>query len=370
MSENDWWNNQHGDADQVLGQDGANTAPAGEKKADDTRGALATVSPENAGTNTSAPRIPSQPHNWGSGRAPDPFIQEHPAHGPSLPGITPEEAAELRKHEKKLDESGPAEVPAPVAAPPMPDKPPAVGGEAKATPETSKDKDEKELAGVKALLKVFRDKKEQLPKLAGKIGDRTAPTRRVIGSAVHAVSPGSSGRWSFLWSMGTAWSVSIQSLVALYDRVVSFVGAPQAMSGPKAMGWHLFEGPGHWFRDALQASWEAGQAERLFFLAAIGVVPLVVAQFAERITHNGLRKAAGWIGYGLPVFWICSHSYFDSFGFRTWDELYLTGLAAAAWWGFNVSRSEGTTDFQKFLLRIPLASVICGVIAYSPGAAF
>lgn len=367
MSENDWWNDQHDNADQVLSRDGANTAPAGEKKPDSTaRGPLATVSPENSGTNTSAQRLPSPPHSWGSGhRTPDAFLQDNPPHGATPAGITPEEAAELRKHAQNLESAGPAEATAPVAAPPMPDKPPTVGGETDST-----DKDDKELSGVKALLKVFRDKKETVPRLAAKVGEKTAPTRRVIGSAAHAVSPASSGRWSFLWSMGAAWSVSVQSLVALYDRAVSFIGAPQLMSGPQAMGWHLFEGPGHWFRDALQASWEAGQAERLFFLAAIGVVPLAVAQFAERITRDGLRKAAGWIGYGLPVFWICSHSYIDSFGFRSWDELYLTGLAAAAWWGFNVSRAEDVTDFQKFLLRIPLASVMCGVVAYSPGAAF
>jgi hypothetical protein len=375
MSENDWWNDPNAEADQTVRRSGANTAPDGEKGTDATaRGALATVSPENSGTNTSAQRLPSPPHNWGSGGRPvDPFIQENPAHGASLPGITPEEAAELRKHEKNLDSRGPAEVTA-AMAPPKPTAPPTVGRETDVTAETKDDKDKKELTGVKALLKAFTDKKDSAREKTGKaaraVAGATAPTRKVIGSAAHAVSPANSGQWSFLWSVGTAWSVSLQSLIALYDRVVSFVGAPQLMSGPRAMDWHLFEGPGHWFRDTLQSAWESGQAERLFFLGAIGVLPIMVAQFAERITHDGLRKAAGWIGYGVPVLWICMHSYIDRVGFRSWDELYLTGLAAASWWGFRLSRAEDTTDFQKFLLRIPLASVICGVIAYSPGAAF
>jgi hypothetical protein len=230
------------------------------------------------------------------------------------------------------------------------------------------------VTGVKALLKVFKDTKSttknKTTAAAQKTGAATAPARATLRKAASAVSPANSGRWSFVWSMGAAWTLSFQTLIAVYDRAVSLIGAPQLMSGPQAMGWHLFEGPGHWFRDTLEYSWETGAAPRLFFLAAIGVLPIVVAQFAEKITSHTLRKIARLAGYGFPFIWACSHSYIDSFGFRTWDELYLSGLAASAWYFLTCSFGEDVTDFQKFIRRIPLASVVCGLIAYSPGAAF
>lgn len=391
MNENDWWSDLYGAAEQSDTVTRAVPAPTRPDTADAAHWPMSTVSPRSAPSSVSASGNPAPAHTWGSGHTPDPFLQDNPAHSSGSGEITPEEAAELRRHQdRQVTSNAPVIPPMPTTAPAMSapaDETSLTDGEDVKKSETGpKDKKkgaEEELAGVKALLAKFRerfksdgDDKDESDKGEEK---QPGPVRKSVTAVTERAIHASSGHWSFLWSMGAAWTISAHTLLTACDTVARVFGAP-GISGDTTGGWHLFEGPGRWFRDIWQSAWESGNPERLLFLGAVGVLPLTVMQFASRIESEGWRKALMWAGYGAPFVWAFSHYYIDSFGFRNWDDVFLSALFSAAWWGFWAAKDEGSdneeedankrSDFQKFLLRIPLASLMCGVFFYSPGAAF
>ena len=157
--------------------------------------------------------------------------------------------------------------------------------------------------------------------------------------------------------------------VALLGRVVMVFGSPRPLSGTERMDWNLLHGPGRWFGDVIDAHVAAGDVARLVTLCAVGAVPVLFAQLGDRIARRGLRKALGWLAYGFPVFFICMPSYFDSLGFHSADDLYVTTLAASSLWGFAYSRTIDP-GFTRVVFRIPLAAVIVGLGLTAPGAAF
>lgn len=480
MSDNDWWNDLYGDEQ----------ATADASDVTDQRVLVGSVSPGITETNTAQPGfLPPPAHTWGSGRKADPFLTQHPAHGPKGEINTPEEAAELEKRKKadkpekapeEAKEEEPESKPAP-EVPPMPAQAPTVGVSEKGKSEGEGEGKGEEPQGVKALLKVFKDKKtkavetsiksveeaaqkaakareetvaeakktredaekalakaqqdadrlteegsnanpreakaakkalrdarkahnkaareetrvdkeaEQAEKAAVKEAQQAANEARkdqikqaredmkegVINtvappdSGVRTVSSkvtGSSG-WSYLGSLAAAWAIPVTFPVALLDRVVMVFGSPRPLSGTERMDWNLLHGPGRWFGGVIDAHVAAGDVARLVTLCAVGAVPVLFAQLGDRIARRGLRKALGWLAYGFPVFFICMRSYFDSLGFHSADDLYVTALAASSLWGFAYSRTIDP-GFARVVFRIPLAAVIVGLGLTAPGAAF
>jgi hypothetical protein len=201
------------------------------------------------------------------------------------------------------------------------------------------------------------------------VSETTSPVRKAATSAYRAVSPERGQSFSFLWACGAAVAISPQTFVATWDHLIAIFGAPQWRSGPEPMAWGFFHGPGVWFKTVLKTHWEAGTQTRVILLALVGVLPLLIAQISEKISADRIRKWVALLGYGFPVVFICSASYIPGSGFQTWTEVYVTALCTAAWWGFSVSRTL-QPGIVQFLLRIPLASVLVGIVAYSPGAAF
>jgi len=358
MSENDWWSSLRDNAGRCAGQ--------GEKDS-----VLTTVSPENSGVNTSGQRFPTPAHNWGSGHAPDPFLEENPSHGADRTVNTPEEAAELRKHAKpeapEPDRSTGQDIPEPPEK--APPGPPAADAETPSGAASGNDGPEKTgeaPAGIRDRLKRL---KEKTGETTAKAAEKTAPARQRAHTTADSVSSSFSGNWSFLWAMGAAWTLAVTFPLALIDRTAMVFGSPRPVFGTEQTEWRFLHGPGVWFGEQLDLYGDSGHLARLVTLCLIGAVPVLFAQLGEKIRHDGLRKASGWIAYGFPVFFTCMPYYFDSMGFRSANELYLSVLAASAWWGFSFSRTL-QPGFSRFLLRIPLAAVIVGLGHYAPGAAF
>lgn len=182
MSDNDWWNDLYGDEQATADASDVTNQPV----------LVGTVSPGTAETNAARQGfLPPPAHTWGSGRNADPFLTQNPAHGPKGEINTPEEAAELEKR-KKADEpeKAPEEAkeeeleskPAP-EIPPMPTQAPTVG-----VPE----KQEAEPQGVKALLKVFKDKKTKAVETSTKSVEEAA--QKAAGARKETVAEATKAR--------------------------------------------------------------------------------------------------------------------------------------------------------------------------------
>lgn len=173
-------------------------------------------------------------------------------------------------------------------------------------------------------------------------------------------------RWSFLWATAASWAIGPQFLVALWDRTMRTFGQNQMMSGPEPMDFGLLNGPGRWFRDQVGHHWENGSMEYILVCAAFGIVPLILVAAANTWSnHARLLLGAAILG---PVVYMIGVSYLG--WTLTVGDLYLVTLFALAWyctWWF-IEKKE--PSFTRFLLMIPLASVISGALLYSPGAAF
>ena len=329
-----------------------------EKKRDDTdaeRHTKARVSAPAPSIESATAYAAPPVSTWGAiVREPDPFLAQHGT-PPEMRDNTRAEEEELRKREEKV-------------IPPKPTEPPKapVSDEAHEPADTPKTES---TGGVSTEDEEEASWRERLANAREKASEGAAPVKKVVSTAYRAVSPQRGQSFSFLWACGASIAVSPQTLLAAWDRVIAIFGAPQWRSGPEPMAWGLFEGPGVWFRTVLEAHWASGTQGRLVLLALVGILPILVAQFAEKISQPTVRKWLMLLGYGFPVFFICAVSYIPFLGFHTWNEVYVTALFTAAWWGFSVSRTY-PPGFVQFLLRIPLASVIVGIVAYSPGAAF
>ena len=191
---------------------------------------------------------------------------------------------------------------------------------------------------------------------------------RVVATSVSSKITGSSG-WSYFWSLVAAWTVPVTFPFALIDRLAVIFGSPRPLSGTEPMDWNILHGPGIWFGEQIDAYGAAGDTGRLITLMSIGAAPILFAQLGSKIIRDRLRKILGWIAYGFPAFFICMPWYFDWAGFRTTNDLYVTALSAAAWWGFSYSRTV-EPGLLRIILRIPIAALIVGLGHTAPGAAF
>lgn len=335
MSKNDWWQDLD-DKNATFSGPSAQTTTATQEL------------PRFSGTgNAEKPGFPSPAHTWGSGhRDPDPFVSP-----PSdVTSVTVEEVTEAE--EAEIAKRAPAkEEPKEQLIPPMPSYAPDMPEAAPTTPiPTEPDATEEGDADKKGRIATFR----------AKVTEKSAPVRDVITGAMAA----SSG-WSYIWSLGASWVFPVTFPIALLDRIATIFGSPRPLSGTEPMAWNFLHGPGVWFGQQID-TYDTG---RLVVLLSVGVTPVIYAQMAERISRDFLRKALGWISYGFPAFFIAMPSYFNWAGFRTTNDMYITALAAAAWWGFTYSRTI-VPGLWRIILRIPLAALIVGLGHTAPGAAF
>lgn len=360
----DWWDRLYREPDGGPDATRDDRATGEKKHRTDADHALVSVSRGAEAGNTPAPHIPPPASRWGSGRALDSFLRENPAH----PGLeedaptvnTPEESEELRKHEEKLNEEATEKSEEPQEKTP----------EEENNKEGTRESEPTEKGEEKEWKKRLREAKEGAGKKLHKASVATAPARKGTATAFNSISPSKGEPFSFFWSFVAAWLVSPQIVVAAADRIALLFGASRPLSGPEEpLAWGFLNGPGVWFQGQLSDYWGSGDQGRLLLLAVVGIAPVLVAQVSDGISSVTARKFLLWFGYGFPAFFICSVSYFPIMGFHSWDELYVTALFATAWWGFSFSRTVGPGPTQ-FLLRIPLASIVFGVVSNSPGALF
>lgn len=196
-------------------------------------------------------------------------------------------------------------------------------------------------------------------KKTGRIAKRVRPARDAVAASV------TNKRWGFLWAAGASWLIGPQTLVAAWDRIVLIFGMERYASGEEPMGWGLLHGPGRWFRDQVAANEENGTMLHLLACAAFGVVPLLVLA-----AHREWPQYGKWLLgllVGAPALYLIGVSYW---GWPlTWTDIYVAGLFASAWYCTVWAKSKDEGIF-RFLLMIPLASVVSGALLYSPGAAF
>lgn len=311
------------------------------------------------------PRMRFSVTRWGSGRSLDPFLKRNSAHElveedpPARTDNTPEETDELIRHKKLLiKKSGTEEKDGkkedPTAEPEPKEDEDGEGEESEKEGEPKKDDESEEEEG---------EEKEKPP-------SATAVVRKGAVDAFNSITPSRGNHFSFFWSFVAAWFISPQVFVALADRAAIFFGASQPLSGPgEPSEWGFMNGPGVWFRGILETYWGGGEQGRLILLAAVGIFPILAAQVSDKVSSKIFPKILIWTGYGFSIFFICGISYFPVLGLHSWAELYLVTLFALSWWGFSFSRTVGPGP-TKFLLRIPLASLVFGVVSYSPGALF
>lgn len=308
---------------------------------------------------------PVHAHQWGgTEREVDPFLaetlseEERPVS--VTDDMTPEEDAELRKHEESLNgNSGKGRK---VEAPPMPAHPPSVHQHTHDEATEEEPADEVNEENPKALKKATSAFKSTIVK-----------AKPVVAKAKNTVDPKSSAKWSLLWSAGAGAVVGPDAFVALYDRIILLAGesasgmprGAELLAGSEPHDFNFFHGLVMWVRDCMGAAWEAGVTERVLIAAALGIVPQLIASIPWKWASwvAGL-SAAGYIAFG----W-----------YPQWWEVYMTGLAATSYYGWMMAKrfSEVPEDEKKawhdviaFLCRIPMASAVAGVITYSPGAIF
>lgn len=212
------------------------------------------------------------------------------------------------------------------------------------------------LAEAKARKDALR---KQVSEKTALVSARIKPVRDTVASSLERK------RWSFLWAMCFSWLIGIQFLVALWDRVMLIIELPQLVSGSHPMGFGLLHGPGRWFRDTLADHWENGGMGRLLLAAVCGIAPLLLAA-----AHGEKKKLGRLYFYGLlavPTFYLIGVSYW---GWPLeWTDIYVACLSGTAWY-CTLWAKEKEPGFTRMLLMVPLASVVSGALAYSPGAAF
>lgn len=306
--------------------------------------------------------FPRQAQNWGSGRKADPFLssavsrQGNPVSGTD--DLTPDEAAELRKHEetarketrKRLETHRVPPVPEkPPAIPPMPTEPP------------TNDRPVKLTEGVRSA--VDKAMSSDPGKAIGWIAQKFAPVGEKLSGARNAFDASREKKWNILWSTAAAWLISPGALVAIYDRALLMFGVtsdsvPRAdylASGGEAHTWDLVQGLAMWTKETVGAALEAGLADRVVIAVAVSVVPQLVMSINAR--------------WALWLSWMGTAAFVAFFWAPQWWEVYLSTLAGCAYYGWTMAK-RFRSDFLAFLFRIPMAAFVTGIISYSPGAIF
>lgn len=366
---NDWWDRLY--SEPVSGSDANPGSQATEevRHSPNPNRALAKVTRISSGAIASPPHIPSSVSRWGSGRELDPFLRKNPAHPdlveeePSKESInTPEESDELRRHKEKLVDDEYENKDNSVKEKDSEDVPP-VDNEEPGEPEEGKSKKRE---GWKERARAI---KGQVREKLNKASTATEPARKGTAKAFNSIAPDKGKKFSFLWSFIAAWVISPQFFLALVDRIFVIFGAPRYLSGEEPAEWVWINGVGPWFGDQVEVHLANGTTHRLILLFLVGIGPVLVAQFSEKIPDSRVRRVMGWIGYGFPVFFTCSISYIPAMGFHSWSELYVSLFAALSWWGFSFSRTI-KPGFSQCALRIPLAAIVVGIGLNAPGAAF
>lgn len=293
------------------------------------------------------PGSPASADSWGSGRGLDPF----------LGGASEEEAPDL--HEENVNTESKVHTS---------DSPtfsengnPQEEGESGQDhgPEGSRENVRKTLGARLSLTK------EKISKVRDKAAEKTTPVRRRAADAREEVDPRNftSRRWGFLWATTASWLVGPQFVVAVWDRAVSLCGQEIMMSGPRAMGFGFLHGPGRWFRDQVALHWETGTMGHLIACAAFGIIPLVLMA-----ASNTWSQYARWF-LGAAILGPCVYVIGVSYAgwVMTWTDFYLVTLFGSAWY-CTVRLREMEPGFRRFMMTIPLASVVSGALLYSPGA--
>lgn len=324
---------------------------------------------------------PSPPSEWGSGRRPDPLTEPEAAAALSAKEeetetATPERPAHLREG---------AETPKPVKVPPKPAQPPVavVAEKEKETAETSETEGESEPEGEEAeaeeetkgrIRGAIEKARAVRNTTAEKIGKVKKPVGEKMEKARNEADPKQARKWGLLWSTVASWVVAPGTFGALYDRGVDMFGSwtdsfPRAAyldAGGQPQSWDFFEGPAYWVKETFGAAWEAGLTEDVAASMGVGVVP-VIALTRFYTDDGGLWglcvKAARW-------FAVLGVAYYVSFEwFPQWWEVYFSALSATAIYGWMMAKRI-PPGFWGFVLRIPMAALVSGMILYSPGAVF
>jgi hypothetical protein len=324
--------------------------------------------PEPKRTMVSPGYRPSPPSEWGSGRRPDPLTEPEAA----AETATPETPAHLREE---------AETPKLVKVPPKPSEPPVsvVAEEATETEETPEtDEESGEAEGdeeTKGRIRSAIDKARAVRNTtAEKIGKVKKPVGEKMEKARNEADPKQARKWGLLWSTVASWVVAPGTLGALYDRGVDMFGSwtdsfPRAAyldAGGQPQSWDFFEGPAYWVKETFGAAWEAGLTEDVAASMGVGVLPVIA--LTRFYTNDGglwglCVKAARW-------FAVLGVAYYVSFEwFPQWWEVYFSALSATAIYGWMMAKRI-PPGFWGFVLRIPMAALVSGMILYSPGAVF
>lgn len=210
------------------------------------------------------------------------------------------------------------------------------------------------------------DEEEEMPGESGEKDQETRTIRSKIADARKEIDPRNltSRRWSFLWATAAAWLVGPRFLIAVWDRAVRVFGQSQMMSGPQPMGFGLLHGPGRWFRDQVALHWENGSMGHLVLCAAFGIIHLVLIAAANTWGHY-----ARWL-LGTAILGPCVYMIGVSYAgwVLTWTDFYLVALFSSAWYCAVRLKDTKERGFVRFVLMVPLASVVSGLLLYSPGA--
>jgi hypothetical protein len=142
--------------------------------------------------------------------------------------------------------------------------------------------------------------------------------------------------------------------------MVNLAGQPHLMSGSQPRSFGFMHGSGRWFRDVVAAAWENGHVGTVTLWAAFGLLVPIAAQILPR-KWKVLFVVGPFSIYATGV------SYAD--WSLNWTVMGVALLSACAWYGMWAARKR-ETGFIRFLLLIPIASVVTGICLYSPGAVF
>lgn len=252
------------------------------------------------------------------------------------------------------------------------------------------------------ILAPAKEKIEEEKKLAGEV---MKPVYKAVGALKKNLDP-ANGRTrpyvtSFLISCIVSWAIGPQFLLAIYERI---------KFGTSTTGWGILNGPGRWFRDTVGMAHESGQTGSLIWAAVMGLTPMAIlmtrniaAGYLASATYRGRLAEFGirWLtraAYLVPVVYFVGIAYPDEvtavFGspwVLHWWQFWVAGLFCLTYyctsWVFDrierlnrqwsamsdeeraKSQSMGPGLFHV-LLMVPLASVVTGVLLYTPGAAW